>query len=82
MPVRQHALAWVGRQVRLQPGDLRTTCGYIDLGIQGIDAPGAKVVGIVRRNVIEILEVTGCTIGAVFMITGDWFGPVLMSPPG
>ena len=81
MPVRQHTLAGIGSQVILQPDDLRTCGCDTYLRIQGIDAPGTQVEGIVCRDVIEILEIPGGTGSQIFMVARDWFGPGFMSSP-
>src|SRR5512141_1961712 len=82
MPISQYTLTGIRSEIRLQPFDLITAGGNIDLGIQGIDTPAAQAVNIIRWNIIEILEVSRRTGCVIFMIAGDGFDPVLKAPPG
>ena len=82
VPVGQDAGFGIRSQIRLQPGPLCAAGGGVYFGIQGIDAPGAEIIGVIRGNIIEVLEVAGGAGGAILVITGDGFGPGFAASPG
>src|SRR6266508_3983550 len=82
MPVRQNAGFGICREIRLQPGPLSTAGGHIYFRIQGVDAPGTQVVGIVSGRIIKVLEVACCARRSIFMVARNRFGSRLVTSPG